>query len=709
MAGRANTKTSYFPVGGGLDVVTPALSVGPGMALSLVNYEPWFNGGYRRVNGYEVFDGQPKPSEQTFTGFDVDDASSLSLGDPVSDDVSGATGECCGIWIDDGTYGTDSIGVTKVTGVFGNGNACNTGAFTITSAPVQRYAPNAVIEDTWLLEAQDNYRADIGVVPGSGPARGAWQRTTTAYAVRDNVGATAGILHKASAAGWVTTGIVMAQYIYFDAGGGGTQQPLPSEGDTLDGLTSGASGTVHRVILHGGATATDNAYGYFVLTGVTGGPFTDNESLQVAATTVADADGTEVQFAFSVGGNYQFTNHNFFGGVSTYRSYGVNGVDPAFEIDENDVVSPILLPKDPITGQPAANDPFLVEEHRNYLFLAYPGGSLVHTVIGEPLVINGFLGAAEFGLGDEITGLNSVVGGVLSITTERESRGLFGRDITDWELKLVGEKTGGKLYTSRKMDTVYALDDLGIVSLSRTDTFGDFAGATVSQLIQPIVDAFRGSSTAASINRASNQYRLYFNDGTGLVMYIPAAGQEPSDRTGKRRVVEFGQVSYPITVQQIYDTEDGTGLEVHYFVSDDGFVRQDQIGNNFDGAVIRSTVRLVYNQLGSPSYRKKFRRAILELESQKPLTLKVIYDLTYGGLENKSGNQDLDILAGGGLWDVDNWDEFFWDGQAISTASLGLGGTGTNISLLIFNESATARPFIIQGVTLHYDLRRLQR
>ena len=717
MAGRANTKTAYFPLGGGLDIVTPALNVAPGMALSLSNYEPWFNGGYRRVYGYEVFDGHPRPSEQTFTGFEVSDASSLTLGDTVTEDGAGtASGVCVGIWIDDGTYGTDSIAVTKLTGEeFTNGDACNTAAFTITSAPVQRFAPNDTLEQLWLLEAQDNYRADIAVVPGAGPVRGAWQRGATNYAVRDNVGQTAGILHKASATGWVTTGVTMAEYLYFDAGGDATNAALPVEGDTIVGQSSSATAVVHRVVLHGGSTGAGppgDAYGYFVLTSVSGGPFTDDEKLRISggpAADVATADGANVAFAFSNGGVYQFRNHNFYGGSSTYRTYGVNGLDPAFEIDENDVVSPILLPKSPIADQPAVNNAHLIEEHRSHLFLAYPGGSLVQTVIGEPLLINGFLGAAEFGMGDEITGLNSVVGGVLVITSERETKGLFGKSIDDWELKLIGEKTGGKLYTSKKMDTVYSLDDLGITSVSRTDTFGSFAGATVSQLIQPLVNLYRSRSTTASIVRSSNQYRLYFDDGTGLTMYIPTAGQEPTNRSSTRTRVEFGQLSYPVVVQHMYDTEDANGLERHYFSSDDGYVREDQVGNSFDGGVIRSSVRLVYNQLNSPSMRKKYRRAVLEMESQKPLTLKVIYDLTYGGSDAKAGSLDLDISAGGGLWDVDNWDEFFWDGQTVSTASVGLGGTGTNISMLIFNESATARPFVMQGMTLHYDLRRLQR
>jgi hypothetical protein len=718
---RANTKTTYFPLGGGLDIVTPALSVKPGMALSLSNYEPWFNGGYRRVSGFEVFDGHPKPSEQTFIGFEVSDASGLSIGDAVTGDTSGATGTVIGIWVDDGTYGADSIGVTKVTGTFVDGEGVNTAAFTIDSAPVQRFAPSAEIEDTWLLEAQDEYRADIAAIPGANAARGAWQRGANTYAVRDNVGATAGILHLGSSSGWTTTGITMADYLHFDAGGGGGGTSLPVEGEAIFGNTSGATAVIHRVLQFGGSSSGNDAVGYFVLINVVGGPFQDNEKIRRAAapaTDVADAKGASATFAFSPGGIYQFINHNFFGGSATYRTYGVNGVDVAFEIDESNIVSPIFIATladlqidDPTedVGPPDTSTPFLLEEHRNHLFFAYEGGSLVQSVVGEPMLINGFLGAAEFGIGDEVTGLNSVVGGVLVVTSERETRGLFGKNISDWEMKLIGEKTGGKLYTSKKMDTVYSLDDLGITSVARTDAFGSFAGATVSQLVQPIVNLFKARSTTGSITRNSNQYRLYFDDGSALVMFIPTAGSEVSNRAQTRTRVEFGQLSYPITVRQMYDTESDTGEEAHYFISDDGFIRQDQVGNNFDGGVVRSTVRLVYNQIGSPSYQKKFRRAVLEMESQKPLVLRVIYDLSYGGAGNKSGNELLSVEAGGGLWDVDNWDEFFWDGQTVSEATVGLGGSGTNISLLVFNESATARPFVLQGLTLHYDLRRLQR
>ena len=703
------TRTNYWPLGGGLDVTTPALSVKPGRALALNNYEPWFNGGYRRIAGFERFDGHDKPSEQTFTGFDVSDASSLTLGDTVTDDTTGATGICIGIWIDDGTYGSDAIGVTKVTGSFGNGNTCNTAAFTIDREPTLRYSVDNDTELAWLLAAHDEYRDDIAVVPGAGEVLGIWQRDATVYAIRDNVGATAGVLHKASATGWTTTGITMGEYIFFNTGGGTTSADLPIEGDTVTGGTSGASETVHRVIQLGGSVVNNDAYGYLVLTGVTSGPFTDTEQLQVSATHVASADGVNTAFAFDTGGEYRFVNHNFYGGSGTFRTYGVSAVGPAFEIDENDIVSPILFPKTAFAEQPDFNTPYLIETHRNYLFLAYPGGRFAHSVNGEPLVFDGFLGAAEFGIGDEITGMQSVVGAVLALTTSRETRGLFGKDTSDWEMRLLAEKTGGALYSVQKLDTVYALDDLGITSLARVDKFGDFVGATVSHAVQPLVNALRDKVTASTVVRSSNQYRVYFSDNTALIMYVPNAGMNLDQRTQTEMQVHFGFLAYPFPVKRIYNTEDDAGIERTYFASTDGYVYEDQIGYNFDGEVIPSACRLVFNQVGSPSYRKRFRRAVLELESQKPLDLKVISDLTYGDQDSASGNTDINIAAGGGFYDIDNWDEFFFDGQTVSTAVAGLTGTGSNIGLLIYNSTAVARPFILQGITIHYEHRRLQR
>ena len=716
------TDTKYFPLGGGLDVSTAALSVAPGKLITCVNFEPWYNDGYRRIDGYERFDGRPRPHKQTFYGFDVLAIGAMMVGDTLTGDSSGATGEVIGI-------SGNSVAVTKTTGTFTTDEALNTGTYTIDGVIVARLAPTQDLEDEWLLAAWDLYRDDIAVVPGSGVTRGAWRRRGNTYAIRDNVGATAGVLHLASAAGWTTTGLTLTDTLIFNTGGGTTNAALPVVGDTITGGTSGATAVVHRIVNWAGGTASNDATGYMVLTSVTGGPFTDTEQLQVSAVHVASANGVNVPFELSPGGTYRFHNHNFFATTGTFHTYAVNGVDDAFEIDENNFVFSILIPSiDDLVGfdlnadgaPPGASDkPFLLEEHGNHLFLAFPGGRVVQSVQGFPGNFSGFLNAAEFGLGDEVTGLSSVVGSVLVMTTERETHGLFGKNLLDWEKKLIGENTGGRLYTSRKLDTVYALDDLGITSIARTDQFGDFIGSTVSQLIQPIINVLRDLVTDATIVRSSNQYRLYFSDKTALIMYKPQVGGDTRAGASTSDRPQFGVASYPIAFTNVYNTEDELGVERSFMVSDDspGMVFEDRVGNNFDGLAIDSYVRTAFSHLGTPSLRKKFRRADLEMTSAKPLELKITSDLSYGSAVVSSGVTDITtsdiqqitVFAGGGFWDTDNWDEFFWDGQNISTARAHLRGTGENVSFLMYNQSAVVDPFILQGLTIHYDKRRLQR
>lgn len=734
---RSNTRTTYYALEGGLDIVTPALSVAPGKALAMVNFEPWYQGGYRRIPGYERFDGQPKPSDASFVGFECTDVTTplLAIGDTVTGDISGTSGEVCGIWDDSAEgdiYLTDWMGVTKVsggTGVFDNGEGLNGGDYTINNDPIELAAPDIDTEELWWLEAEDNYRADIIEVPGDNRVFGVWQRQADVYAWRNNVGETIGVMHHSSAAGWVTAGITLADYVRFDAAELAGESLV--EGDTLTGGTSGATATIHRIILNGGSVAWDGSgEGYYVLTNVVGGPFQNNEQLESPALTrIADADGASQTFEFSPDGVYRFHNHNFFGGSGTYRAYGCNGIDPAFEIDENMIVSPILMPSNPNAALPGSgisptNTPFLIEEHRNHLFLMFPGGSLQHSVPGEPLNFQSFLGAGEFGLGDEGTSLNSVVGNVLIASTTRETRGLFGTSISDWELKIVAEQSGSLLYGSQKIDTVYSLDDLGITSVARSDQFGDFISATVSQQIQPIVISARPRFNDSVIVRESNQYRMYFNDNTAIVMYVTAGSQAETQvrRRTAKSPSEFGFLSYDIPVKNIYNTDDENGKERTYFCTDDltnhGYVFEDQIGKNFDGAVIRSYVRTAFNQVGSPSFRKKFRRVDLELNAPSQLTIRFQSDLSYSAAESSSSVDilndvmnipALDIVGGGGFWDISNWDEFLWDGQPISTARAELRGTGENISFLIFNETAYSAPWVMQGITLHYDMRRLQR
>lgn len=116
--------TTSFDLVGGLDLVTPQIKMPPGRMTAGINYEPAASGpGYHRIDGHERFDGQPKPSEQTYwlLGF-TGGTDEPQLGRTVTGDVSGAIGVIVSIVLSSGSWATnDAAGdfvIRLHTGVF---------------------------------------------------------------------------------------------------------------------------------------------------------------------------------------------------------------------------------------------------------------------------------------------------------------------------------------------------------------------------------------------------------------------------------------------------------------------------------------------------------------------------------------------------------------------------------------------------------------
>lgn len=719
---KPTTQQKYYPFNGGLDVVTPALSVDPGFALAMVNFEPWFNGGYRRVDGYERFDGHAKPSKAVAYGAVISSLTGLTTGTAAAAAGTGASSGATAQFVQGVLVnGTNWVAMTNVHGTFGTGEkiiqGTNTSTGTMMTVPSQSFGPAGTsttgfnYTSDFLASAQSYYRSLIAPVPGTGNVLGAWQNGTNIYAWRGTGTSGAVNMYLASGTGWTTSGITLVNTLYYSTLG---TQGLPANGSVITGASSGATGTLYQGISH-----TVSA-GYLALTGVSG-TFGTAEALKAGGTSFGTSVGANTPFTWPSGGFYRFKNANFFASSSTYNTFGVNGVGAAFQIDQNNVVMPILLPLNPLTNQPAANTPFLVESYSNFLVLAFPGGNFQQSVQGVPYQFNGFLGAAQFGVGAEITGLLSMVGPNLIIPTARNTQAISGNSVATYTQAVIAEKAGAIKYASVLLDTVYALNNLGITSLSRTQSYGNFVGATISQLVQPIVAALTNSFADASIVRSSNQARFYFTDGTVLIIYVPGLGQQNKAWSAIESGVtaQFGYANYPNPVFNICNSEDNNGNEVSYFGSSngDGYVYQDRSGTSWDGTQITSYVRLAFNNVGTPATRKYFRRADLEINSPSQIYLKFAADLSYSNQESSSAVANLtatnipvsNVFGGGGYWDSVNWNQFQWDGQVISTARASLGGTGENISFLIFHQAIVDNPFILQGLVLHFDPRRAQR
>jgi len=127
-------QSTYFPFEGGVNMVDPSLSLEPGELVAADNFEIDIRGRYRRIDGYERFDGQTLPSDVVFyripftTGTARDSVFSMafgtafdmqipSIGDLVKGATSGAVGSVLSVSVEDVT-GDGSAGSFSITREF---------------------------------------------------------------------------------------------------------------------------------------------------------------------------------------------------------------------------------------------------------------------------------------------------------------------------------------------------------------------------------------------------------------------------------------------------------------------------------------------------------------------------------------------------------------------------------------------------------------
>lgn len=669
---------------GGIDLTTPLVAIPKGFALDLLNFEPELEGGYRRISGYERTDGRAAPSDAVYYTLVVADSSVIAVDSDITGGTSGATAR---VVIKDDTENT--LGITNLSGDFQVDETV--GTTTVVETESLFGIDDINQSNTWQLAAEDYYRSLIGPVPGDGSVLGAVQYLATRYSFRADAGTVK--LYKSSTTGW--TLVPFFDVLFYDAGS--MSEGEITAGTVIDGATSGAQGTVKTFIKNAGSYGTD-ASGYMVLN-VTSGTFQDNENLEVAGAIKAKANGANTPITLAEGGKFRFIQHNFFASSGTLYLYGTDGVNPAFQFDGETLV-PIYFPAP--DQDPSFNTPSYLFAHRNHLFLSFPGGSMAHSSPGEPLIFSGLLGAAEFGLGDEINGMEERAGNVLAIYTRRQAYGLYGTGIANWELRVISETFGAQADTVQKLGTVFALDDKGIAPLERVQAFGDFENATVSRKIKPILDRFRGRVIGSVVIKDRNQYRLFFDNGRGLIL--------TDDRYAADQLPAFSSFEFKHIPTCLSAAPDENGEDVVLFGGADGFVYQMERGYNFDGETIPFAYRSSFMHQKSPQARKSYRRLYMDIATDQAVTFSLATDLGYGDFKIPTARvNNLATSGGGGFWNVADWNEFFWDAPPFSSSGVSITGTAQNLSLLIYGDSAVIRSFTLQTLEIHYLTRRIKR
>lgn len=215
---------------------------------------------------------------------------------------------------------------------------------------------------------------------------------------------------------------------------------------------------------------------------------------------------------------------NFYLDSSKEAVYGVTGGGPSFVYDGNYFINNrVPIPEE-------IDKPRHITKHADHLVLSFNSGSIIVSVLGQPLNFSGIDGASEWGFGDKITGLMPLKGNALGILCEQSSYALVGTNIDNFSVQIISSSAGAIEYSSANIGIPVFADYAGIASISSIAQYGDFNYNKLSFSIGPFINNrlqdvcgicanVRDIVTAIKI-RNNAQYKLFFNDGLILTMSL---------------------------------------------------------------------------------------------------------------------------------------------------------------------------------------------
>lgn len=384
---------------------------------------------------------------------------------------------------------------------------------------------------------------------------------------------------------------------------------------------------------------------------------------------------------------HEFVEGNVYATQSGRSLYGVGGGKP-FEIDIAGVYTSLTT---------APSGAMYIALHREHLFLGFEAGSLQHSGIGDATNWDPATGGAgEIGVGQRISGLLPGVGGVLHILCRDSIQALYGTSSADWQLRITAPSSGAKPYSGQTLMTPTFIGERGITSLNAVQEFGDFQPFHPGRKIEPIMtgQGLVNRVVASGVSKTKAQYRVWFDNGTGIYM----------SRNG------ISTVKYPNQVAVAHSGELNNGIEQLLIGDDQGYVhRLDNDATSYNGVAIEAFLTLAFTDLKRPNVRKRFRRAFWDIRSGSDATIAIQPDYDYGNNETGRPRREfIDYMLGGGLWGVDNWNEFLWSVPSLGQDAINVAGTGVSINFAIYSNAVSA-PHELLGYDVYYDIRRQRR
>jgi len=374
--------------------------------------------------------------------------------------------------------------------------------------------------------------------------------------------------------------------------------------------------------------------------------------------------------------------------------FWVDGVSPLHAYNDT-TVSTIAH-----ASLPAGVYPTHIGEWNNRMFLAYAGGHIFFSAVGDPTDYAAGSGAGEIYIGDDVTGFTVTPGGQFLITMKDSIEFLEDTGSTStlfvFSKKTFSATSGAISGTVKRMlGTVYFADDRGVTTLAAAQEYGDFVANSLAKKVEKTYQANKGKIVLATTNRQDNQYILFFNG--------PASAEGLVFSFKGKRLKGATKIKLNHLVYNIAEGKDDDRNSETYFGSDDGFVFKLYTGTSFDGGAIETRMATSFYHYNSPTRWKFFKEIMVEVsgDANTELTHREEYDYEEPYFPTAQ-SETTTTGSNGGVWGVSLWNAFTWGGSSLSRIKDKIVGYGTNMRLLLVSSSKYKNPHSLHNMIVQY-------
>jgi hypothetical protein len=351
------------------------------------------------------------------------------------------------------------------------------------------------------------------------------------------------------------------------------------------------------------------------------------------------------------------------------------------------------------TGAPA--DPSIVTGFKNALFFAGMSSNPQEIVFTAPYTDDDFNtanGAGSIAVDSVVTGLFPFREALYIFCEERIFK-LVGNSSADFVLQPVTREIGclnGDTIQEFAGDIVFLGPD-GLRTIAGTERIDDVELGTISRAVQRrFSDLSDVDEFESVVIPNKTQYRIFFSNSnttrgntTGVICVRKGERYEFADLRGIR----------PSCTDFIVD--DGDSIILHGDF--DGYVYQQEEGNDFDGNVITGKYRSPDLSMGDAGIRKTFQRVIINYAPEAAVNADLFVRYDYESPDAaRPAAYPFDTATVVAVYGTSSYGTATYGGQSNPLVRQPIEGSGFAVALRV-NDRGTSAPYSLKGFQLEFD------